>query len=173
AFSATTSAATHTVAPVNDAPVLDAAKTPVLVAVAEDSPVPSGAVGTLVSSLVDFAAPSGQVDNVTDPDVAPQLGIAVTGLNTANGTWFYSTDNGTSWNAMGAVADASARVLFADASTRIYMPPSPLDFNGTITNAITFRAWDRTDAVTNGTAGVDATVNGGQTAYSTAFDTAN
>src|SRR5262249_24855369 len=173
AFSSASSVATHNVAPVNDAPILDATKTPVLTAVAEDSGAPVGAVGTLVSGLVDFAAPSGQVDNVTDPDVAPLLGIAVTALNTANGTWFYSTDNGTNWNAMGAVADASARVLFADASTRSYMQPSQLNFNGTVTNAFTFRAWDRTDSLANGTAGVDATVNGGQNAYSTASDTAN
>src|SRR4029077_6144245 len=128
AFSATTSAATHTVAPVNDAPVLDAAKTPVLVAVAEDSPVPTGAVGTLVSSLVDFAAPSGQVDNVTDPDVGPLLGIALTPPDTTHGAWFYSTNAGGTWTAVGSISNASALLL--DGSARLYMQPSPQDFNG-------------------------------------------
>src|SRR5262249_17935004 len=40
---------------VNHAPVLDASKTPALATVLEDPGPPSGAVGTLVSSLVDFA----------------------------------------------------------------------------------------------------------------------
>src|SRR4029077_11021743 len=101
-----------------------------------------------VSNLVDLATPSGQVDNVTDPDVAPLLGIAITAVNSANGAWFYSTDNGANWTAMGAVADASARVLAADANTRVYFQPNA-NFNGPVTNGITFRAWDRTDIATH------------------------
>src|SRR6266850_259629 len=42
----------------NTAPVLDATKSPALNSVLEDAAVPSGAVGTLVSSLVDLAAPA-------------------------------------------------------------------------------------------------------------------
>ena len=53
----------------------------------EDSGAPSGAVGTLVSALVDFASPAGQVDNVTDVDSGALLGIAVTAADTANGIW--------------------------------------------------------------------------------------
>jgi hypothetical protein len=44
----------------------------------EDAGARRGAVGTLVSSLVDFASPSGRVDNVTDVDSGAVLGIAVT-----------------------------------------------------------------------------------------------
>ena len=54
-----------TVAPNNDAPVLDNTKTPAGNAVAEDARAPSGAVGTLVSSLVDFTG-GGGLDNVID-----------------------------------------------------------------------------------------------------------
>src|SRR5262249_40519300 len=175
AFSTASSVATHNVAPVNDAPVLDATKTPVLTAEAEDAGAPVGAVGTLVSGLVDFATPAGQVDNVTDPDVGPLLGIAITAVNSANGAWFYSINGGTNWNAMGAVADASARWLAADANTRIYFQPNA-NFNGTVTNGITFRAWDRTDIAThaNGTlADTSGANSGGQTAFSTVTDTAN
>ena len=57
--------------------MLDSSKTPVLPAVNEDAVAPVGAVGSLVSSLVDYASPSGQVDNVTDPEGDP-LGIAIT-----------------------------------------------------------------------------------------------
>ena len=70
----------------NNAPVLDSTKSPTLAAELEDAPAPVGSVGTLVSSLVDFASPAGQVDNVTDADSGASLGIAITAANTANGT---------------------------------------------------------------------------------------
>ena len=44
----------------NTAPVLDAIRSPVLTAINEDAGAPSGAVGTLVSSLVDLAARPGR-----------------------------------------------------------------------------------------------------------------
>ena len=68
-------------------PVLDNSKSPALTAQNEDSGAPSGAVGTLVSNLVDFASPAGQVDNVSDVDSGALLGIAVTAADTTNGTW--------------------------------------------------------------------------------------
>ena len=154
---------------VNEAPVLDASKSPVLASQAEDAGAPSGAVGTLVSSLVDFASPAGQVDNVTDVDSDAQLGLALTGANTTNGTWFYSTNNGSTWTAVGSVSDSSALLLAADANTRLYFQ-SNANFNGTVSDAVTFRAWDQT----SGTAGTKVAVstNGGATAFSTTTDTA-
>ena len=131
---------------------------------------PSGAVGTLVSSLVDLAVPAGQVDNVTDWNSGALVGIAVTAADTTNGTWFYSTNNGASWNALGAVAGNNARLLAADANTRLYFQPNA-NFNGAIPTAITFRAWDQTSGTNGGTA--DSTANGGTTAFSTATDTAS
>ena len=56
----------------NDAPVLDAGPNPTLTAINEDAGAPVGAVGTLVSNLVDFAVPVGQLDNVTDADSIPR-----------------------------------------------------------------------------------------------------
>jgi len=155
---------------VNDAPVLNASQSPALATVAEDAGAPSGAVGTLVSSLVDFASPAGQVDNVSDVDTGALLGIALTGTHTANGTWFYSTNGGTNWLAVGAVSDSSALLLGADAVTRVYFQPSA-NFNGTVSSAITFRAWDQT----TGTAGskVNTVSNGGTTAFSASTDTAS
>ncbi len=134
--------ATITVNAVNDAPVLDNSKSPTLTAQNEDSGAPSGAVGTLVSSLVDFASPAGQVDNVTDVDSGALLGIAVTAADTSNGSWYYSTNNGTNWIALGAVASNNARLLAADANTRLYFQPNA-NYHGTLATAITFRAWDR------------------------------
>ena len=156
------------VSAVNDAPVLDATKSPTLATLNEDAPAPAGAVGTLVSALVDFATPAGQVDNVTDVDAGALLGIAVTAADASNGTWFFSTNGGTTWTPLGAVTDAAARLLAADATTRLYFQPTA-NFSGTLATAITFRAWDRTSG-TNGTL-VDTSVNGTPTAFSSATDT--
>jgi uncharacterized delta-60 repeat protein len=154
----------------NDAPTLNNARTPTLSSINEDAGMPVGAVGTLVSQLVDFASPSGQVDNVTDIDSGALLGIAVTATDTTNGTWWYSTNNGSNWNALGAVSNANARLLAADVNTRLYFQPNA-NYNGTLTNAITFRAWDQS-AGTNGST-ADTSVNGGITAFSSATDTAS
>ena len=70
----------------NDAPLLNAAATPILGAGNEDAGSPVGAVGTLVSSLVDLNPPAGGLNNVTDVDSGAVTGIALTGTNSADGT---------------------------------------------------------------------------------------
>ncbi len=167
AFSAASDTASLTITPINDAPVLDASRTPTLVAIAEDAGPPSGAVGTPVSSLVDFALPAGQVDNVTDVDAGALLGIAVTAVDTANGVWYYTLDNGASWTVLGAVSDSSARLLAANANNRVYFQPNP-NVSGTLSSVFTFRAWDQTSGTDGSLA--DATSVGGATAFSVATD---
>jgi large repetitive protein len=166
-------AADPTVTPVvvpNSAPVLlDTAVA--LNNEAEDSGAPVGAVGTLVSSLVDLNPPAGGQDNVTDSDSGAVTGMAIVGSDTTNGSWFYSINNGASWSPLGAVSNASALVLKADAGTRLYFQPAA-DFNGTVANGLTFRAWDQSNSLANGTSGVNTSPNGGSTAYSTATDVA-
>ena len=154
----------------NHAPVLNASKSPVLEPECQNWGSPAGAMGTLVSALVDFAVPAGQVDNVTDVDAGAKLGIAVTAANTTNGSWWYSMNNGTNWYALGAVTNKSARLLAADANTRIYFKPNT-NYYGTLANAITFRAWDQTSGTNGGLA--NTTKTGGSTAFSTATDTAS
>jgi hypothetical protein len=171
-FTDTSEFATNTVVPANTAPTLNAAKSPALTTETEDAALPSGPVGTLVSALVDFAIPAGQVDNVTDPNPGALLGIAITGKNTANGTLYYSIDGGTTWNLVGPVANNSALLLAADANTRLYFKPNP-DWNTTLmANAITIRAWDQTSG-SNGLSGVQTqgAFSGGTTAFSTVTDT--
>jgi len=108
----TTSSFVLTVVPVNDAPSIAAlGLATFLSAINEDVGAPTGAVGTLVSSLVDLNPPAGGLDNVTDPDAGAVTGIALTGVNTANGTWFYSIDSGGHWASVGSVSDASALLL--------------------------------------------------------------
>jgi VCBS repeat-containing protein len=161
--------ATITITGTNDAPVLNLAATPVLVNVVEDAGAPSGAVGTLVSSLVNLNPPLGGLDNVTDADSNALTGIALTGTNATNGTWWYSTNGGDNWQTVGAVSNSTALLLSADANTRVYFQGN-LDFNGTVSDGLTFRAWDQS----SGTAGtkVSTTTNGGSSAFSSAADTA-
>ncbi len=54
---------------------------------------------------------------VTDPDFNPQ-GLAITGVNNTNGTWQYSTDGGTNWQAIVNVANNNALTLLG--STKLY-----------------------------------------------------
>jgi VCBS repeat-containing protein len=161
---------TVTIAGTNDAPVLSAAATPALASVNEDAGVPVGAVGTLVSSLVNLNPPAGGLDNVTDADSGAIAGIALTGVNASNGSWWYSTNGGTNWAAVGAVSDASALLLAADANTRVYFQANS-NFNGTVSDGITFRAWDQTSGAVGTT--VSTVTNGNSSAFSSATDTAS
>jgi VCBS repeat-containing protein len=161
---------TVTIAGTNDAPVLSAAATPALASVNEDAGVPVGAVGTLVSSLVNLNPPAGGLDNVTDADNGAITGIALTGVNASNGSWWYSTNGGTNWAAVGAVSDASALLLAADANTRVYFQANS-NFNGTVSDGITFRAWDQTSGAVGTT--VSTVTNGNSSAFSSATDTAS
>ena len=106
---------------------------------------------------------------MTDADSGAVTGIALTGT-TGGGTWLYSIDGGSNWLAVGPVTDSSARVLAADANTRLFYQPAANAFG---TETITFHAWDQTDGSANGTASIDASINGGATAFSSATDTAD
>jgi len=130
---------------------------PMTVIIQEDAGAPIASVGMAVSALVSLSR------NVLDPDVGALTGMAITSVDTSNGTWFYSTDNGSNWNLLGSVSTSNARLLAADANTRLYFQ-SNANFNGTLTNAISFHAWDQTTG-SNG-ALADITNNGGTTAFS-------
>ena len=146
-----------TVNAVNDAPVL--ADTALSMTVGEDAGAPSGAVGSTISAFTG---------GITEPDGGTTKGIAITGSVETNGTWYYTTDGGTTWTAVGTVSNTSALLLADNANTRLYFAPSA-NYNGTSTAALTVRAWDQT----SGTAGTKVTTasNGGTTAFSSATDT--
>ena len=154
----------------NAAPVLSTAPAVTLTSVNEDAGVPSGTVGTLVSSIVD-ASGGGGWDNVSDSDGTTNLGIAITAASTTDGTWYYTTDGGANWVALGTVSGASSRLLAADANTRLYFRPTTANYNGTIASGITFRAWDQSTGTNGGTS--STTTNGGTTAFSSNSDTAS
>ncbi len=123
---------TISVTNVNDAPVL--ADTALSITVAEDAGAPSGAVGSLISAFTG---------GITDQDSGAAKGIAIVGTNETNGTWYYTTNGGSTWTVVGAVSSTSALLLADNGSTRLYFAPGA-DYNGTVSNAITVHAWDQT-----------------------------
>jgi hypothetical protein len=154
---------TITVTGQNDAPVLDNTGNMTLSAINEDNVSNNG---TLVSGIIASAEPP---DRITDVDASALEGIAVTGVDNTNGTWQFTIDNGTNWTPFGAPSVTTARLLAANANTRVRFVPAS-NFNGTVNTGITFRAWDQTSGTNGNTA--DPSTNGGTTAFSTATETA-
>jgi hypothetical protein len=167
AYSAATDTASIVVTAINDAPVLGDANV-TFNNEPEDAVSPVGAVGTLVSALVDLNPPGGGLDNVSDADPTDPTGMAITAADTANGDWYYTTDDGTNWILLGLVDNAAALLLAADANNRLYFVPDG-NYNGS--SSVTFRAWDSSAGVDGSPA--DSSTNGGTTAFSTATDTAS
>ena len=147
---------TINVSPVNDAPILS--NTALSLTVYEDAGAPIGAVGSLISAFTG---------GITDIDSGAVKGLAIISNGVTNGTWYYSTDNGGSWLAIGTVNDTSSLLLADNASTRLYFAPNA-NFNGSSPSALTIRAWDQSSGVA-GTK-VDSTVRGGITSFSSAID---
>ncbi|NBP89045.1 MAG: hypothetical protein EBU59_11215, partial [Planctomycetia bacterium] len=122
----------------NAAPVLDDAASPTLGSIVEDATAPAGVVGTLVSSLVDSGGP---LSNFSDAD-GDLPGIAITGVNLQGGALWFSEDGGSTWLDVGTASEANPRLLAADADSRLYYEPAA-DFSGTVSDVISFKAWDR------------------------------
>jgi MYXO-CTERM domain-containing protein len=148
----------------NVAPVLDDTRLPTLPFVNEDPGAPVGAVGVPVQTIVDAAHLPTGLDNVQDADNPAYIGLALTGADSASGSWFYTIDSGTNWQPVGTVSDSSARVLLAVPTTRLYYQPAA-DFSGAVISALTLRAWDFTQGG-NGTL-QNTSGAGGTSAYST------
>lgn len=139
----------------NAAPVLDNSLSPVLRSIPEDVSTPAS---TLVSTLLRGA--------VTDANAGDRRGIAVSGASDFFGTWEFTLDNGTTWQAMGGPSGDAARLLPETARVR-FLPKA--DFHGDV--KLSYRAWDQTAGFAGGT--LDVAVNkGGQKTLSTAYDSA-
>lgn len=148
----------------NSAPVLNNLGSPQFGSVPEDA---TTGAGTTISAMIATGAGG---DPISDPDAIALEGIAVIAADTAHGTWEYSINGGTNWLSLGTPTAGASRLLAADANTRLRLLPSS-NFSGTITSAITFRAWDRTSG-TNGST-VNTSTSGGSTAFSSATETAS
>ncbi|MCP5143383.1 MAG: cadherin domain-containing protein [Gammaproteobacteria bacterium] len=137
-----------TVTDTNDAPVL------VPYAPTYNTTEGAGAFAATVAMLLQ--------SSVSDADTGAVEGIAIFGINSAVGTFEYTTD-GSTWISVGTVSSNSALLLRATDSLR-FTPTG--DVGGQMT--INYRAWDQS----SGTAGskVDASTTGGTSAFSTASD---
>jgi hypothetical protein len=152
ALSPTGAELTVNVTPVNDAPTLNTANV-FLPQIDEDTANPAGA---LVSSLLT---------GMSDVDAGDARGMAVRSVQNTGGVWQYSLNGGTNWTAFGSVTPATARLLPADANTRVRFVPNP-NFNGN--RGFSFYAWDQTSGTAGGTANLSlASAKGGTTAFST------
>jgi VCBS repeat-containing protein len=156
--SATANTLTINVTAVNDAPVL-ADTTLAFAAVLQGSAAPTGAVGSLVSSLVG---------GISDVDTGAVKGIAITAFDSTNGKLFFSTNGGTTWTEATGISNTNALLLASDADNRIYFQPNA-SFSGTASSAVTFRAWDKTTGAEGDF--VSTATNGGTSAFSSATDT--
>ncbi|NDV24536.1 DUF4347 domain-containing protein [Desulfovibrio sp. JC022] len=158
----------------NTAPILDNTKSPTLPTISEDLGAPTNGnqhIGTsaYAYSILDSTETAGSLDNYYDVDDNVKRGIAITGISD-KGTLYY-TVNSTGdciWKALnsGDVSANSALILLNYTNTRIYFKPNS-DFNGTINDAITFKAYDRSAGYYNGSF---KNTNTG-TAFSSASDT--
>jgi len=162
AFSAVSVSASIEITAVNDAPTLDTAKSPVLDPQAEDALAAVGSVGTALADL--------EPNWSQDVDTNAARGYAIVGTNNANGSWWFSTNDGASWSLLGSPSETSALLLDNSAGNRLYFQPNA-NYQGTISDAITVRAWDMTEGASGDV--VNITTTGGSSAYSTATDTAS
>ncbi|WP_019487374.1 beta strand repeat-containing protein, partial [Kamptonema formosum] len=160
------SAATTVTVLVNNSPTLDNSGTPTLNAQNQND---SASTGTLISTIITNLGGT----KIADPNTSASQGIAITNLDTTNGTWQYTTD-GTTWNNAPAVSATNALLLASDANTKIRFVPNT-GYNGTVTNAITFAAWDQIVGTNGSTADytTDQTTNTTSSVFSSATETAD
>ncbi len=141
-------------------PVLDPGAQPVFPDVLEGALNPAGiSVAALVVN-----------GSITDVDGAVEA-IAIEAVNTSLGAWQYSLDGGTSWLTIRAdLINSSTNTLgLLLAPTHLIRLLPYGDLNGTLSDAITLRAWD----MTSGSAGQYVVTTPGTGAFSSASDTAS
>lgn len=143
---------------VNDAPVLDNSGNMMLVGINEDD---RNSNGNSVTTIIKSAETGGE-DRITDVDKGSPEGFAVIEAGSSNGVWQYSINSGINWQPFGAVSNTSAVLL--DGAARIRFVPNT-NFNGSA--GLLFRAWDQSGGRPSGATGIDASLNGGTTPFST------
>ena len=153
---------TVNVNPVNDAPTLDNSGEMSLATINQNAFTNSG---TTIAAMIASAGG----DRITDIDTGAVEGIAAIGADNSHGTWQYSTDGGSNWFDLGSPTAMTARLLAADANTRVRFVPAA-DWYGVVSAGLTFKAWDRATGVNGSSA--DTSTSGGTTAFSNSSETA-
>ncbi|MBP2296082.1 hypothetical protein [Azospirillum rugosum] len=152
-----------TVVPPNASPVLKDTDLQLTVAAEALAQPAAGTAGFTVSKLVGLNGAG--VANVTDDDKEAVTGIALIGANESYGRWWYSTDNGATWKLVGTVNDSDSALLLRS-TDRLYFQPNAA-VPGTVSGALTIRAWDQT----SGTYGTKVAVDHSDgSAFSAATD---
>lgn len=149
----------------NSSPVIDPNIDTRLTPILEDVP-PSSNPGTSVDALV---ASGGLYADAEGPF---RSGLAFTASDTANGTWQFSRNGGTSWTNFVGLTNANATLLEADGAgqNRVRFQPAANLFGRA---TLTFKAWDTTNGLLDGTTGANATAGGFNSPYSSAAETAS
>lgn len=163
AFSSTTDTVSMTVRAVNDAPTLNNSGTMRLPSIRRND---VNNTGTLVRDLIASAGG----DRITDPDPRALEGIAVVAANNRNGRWEFSLDNGRTWRRFDTPTTSAARLLASNSQTRVRFVPRT-GYTGTMSDGLTFRAWDQSVGSNGSTAKIATT--GGSTPFSIALETAS
>ncbi len=153
---------TITVTGGNQAPELDTSGDLTLTPIQEDV---ADAVnpGNTVQEILE----SGGGNPLSDVDAGTQIGVAVVAADDSHGAWQYSLDGGVTWQDLTGVANSSATLLSADDRLR-FVPDA--DYHGAA--EISFRGWDMSDGSHAGDSGVDTTINGLDSAFSSNVETA-
>ena len=142
----------------NTAPAIDNSGDLMLTTINEDQIENEGDVITEIES---------QTDLITDED-GPGEGIAIIAVNDTGGEWQYSLDDGDSWMNMGTPSLEEALLLPYSETTRVRLQPEE-NFNGTISDALTFKAWDQSTGTAGGT--LDVSSFSTESAFSEASET--
>jgi hypothetical protein len=157
AYSTAQVSASLTVTPVNDAPWLN----PHTVSHVHPAPL---------SNRSPWGTPVWQLLGGSHDVDGDKLGIAIVAANSSGGSWQYTVNNAQTWQPLGSVGAASARLLAANENnTRVRFVPGD-NYNGQA--SLTYRAWDRTLGTSGGTANLTQTGTGGITAFSAQLRTA-
>jgi uncharacterized delta-60 repeat protein len=145
------------------APVLDTSASPSLPSILEGATNPAGI--TIADLIVD--------GSITDPDGPAVEAIAITGLDTSLGAWQYSLDSGTTWLTIQAEqinSTTNELGLLLGPTAMIRLLPFG-DLSGTLSDAVTFRAWDESSGTQGQYVGITGT--GVNTAFSAESDIAS
>ncbi|MEA2840969.1 MAG: hypothetical protein QOF41_2299 [Methylobacteriaceae bacterium] len=164
AFSSATGTANLSIIAVNDAPVASGSAT--LTAINEDDTNPPGAtVSSLFSGNFSDAADNQTASGGSSANNFAGVAVTANGSSAVTGTWQYSTNSGGSWIDVGTVSAASALVLATDVRLR-FVPAA--NYNGAAPGLTTHLIDDSAGAPIGATTGVDVSLTGGTTQYSSA-----
>ncbi|WP_108326791.1 cadherin domain-containing protein [Limnohabitans sp. MMS-10A-192] len=129
-----------TINPINDAPVLDTNTAVAVVSTIDEDVADAANVGTTVAALIG----AGWITDVDLPGAEPEA-MAITAVDNTNGTWQYKLSGG-SWADIDVTKlDNDEALLLGRAALVRFVPEA--NYNGTVTQGLTFRAWDETVGV--------------------------